>query len=56
MKTETLNAVVVTEHEADLIFVVCLHCRDVLEGEPGYSATRSDLLAIARKVAWRDDH
>lgn len=56
MKTETLNAVVLSEREADLIFVACQHCRDVLQDEPGHSATRSDLLAIARKVAWRGDH
>ncbi len=52
--SQPLNAVAVTEEQADLIFKALDHCRAVIATEPGDETTEYKLTEVMRLFSWRD--
>ena len=54
MIIEQLNAVAVTERQAEVIFVALDHCRTIIAKEPGDEKTEYELTEVMRLFTWRD--
>jgi len=54
MRAKRLDAVVVTERQAELVFAALMHCRSVLGAEPGDEETEEELTKAARLFVWSD--
>jgi hypothetical protein len=54
MPREQINAVVVTERQAEVIFAALDHCRTVIAKEPGDEQSEYELTEVMRLFTWRD--
>ena len=51
---KALNAVAVTERQAEMIFVALDRCRTLIASEPGDEKTEYELTEAMRLFTWRD--
>ena len=52
--SQPLNAVAVTERQAEVIFAALYHCWAVIAKEPGDEKTEYELTEVMRLFTWRD--